>query len=221
MRDVVVYGAGGLGCEVAEAILAAAEDGARVRLLGFLDDGEELQGSEVLGYPVLGTGDWIRQHAGIGLVAGIGHPRVRSQVMRKGIELGGKWVTLVHPDARMSPSATVGEGAVILAGSVISARAVVSAFAHVYYLSTVSHDAVIGECACVMPRVALSGNVSVGQGAFIGVGAVTRQGVSIGDWSIVGAGAVVVKDIPSLCVAIGVPAAPVRHYGTADQMPSF
>jgi sugar O-acyltransferase (sialic acid O-acetyltransferase NeuD family) len=221
MTDVVVYGAGGLGREVAEAVRATADDGGPLRLLGFLDDAAECQGAEVMGLPVLGCAEWISQHADVALVAAIGHPRARYRVIQKSIALGGRWETVIHPAARLSSSAQVGEGAVVLSDAIISAGATVGAFAHVYYLTTVAHDARIGTYACLMPQVAISGTVDVGEGAFIGAGTVTRQGVTIGDWSVVGAGAVVVQAIPPLCVAVGVPASPIRHYASSDEMPAF
>jgi len=45
---------------------------------------------------------------------------------------------------------------------------------------------------------------------FIGLGATLMPGVSVGDNCVIGAGAVVTRDIPSDCVAVGVPARPVR-----------
>jgi maltose O-acetyltransferase len=48
--------------------------------------------------------------------------------------------------------------------------------------------------------------VRIGNGAFIGLGAVILPGVRIGDDSIVGAGAVVTEDVPSGKAVAGVPA---------------
>lgn len=48
--------------------------------------------------------------------------------------------------------------------------------------------------------------VIIKKGAYIGAGAIVLAGVTIGENAIIGAGAVVNKDIPSNCVAVGVPA---------------
>jgi acetyltransferase-like isoleucine patch superfamily enzyme len=53
--------------------------------------------------------------------------------------------------------------------------------------------------------------VTVGEGAFLGVGTVAGPGCRIGAWSIVGAGAVVVKDLPANVTAVGMPAAPIKE----------
>ncbi len=108
-----------------------------------------------------------------------------------------------------------------MAGFVLASKCRGGSLCHVRFLAVVSHDAVLGDFANINSHVGLSGNVKVGTGSFIGVGVYTRQGVSIGDWTIIGAGATVVRDIPSFCVACGVPAKPIRHYEQPSEMPAF
>ena len=47
--------------------------------------------------------------------------------------------------------------------------------------------------------------ISIGDGAWIGAGAIILPGVTIGTNAVVGAGSVVTKDIPDNCLAIGQP----------------
>jgi acetyltransferase-like isoleucine patch superfamily enzyme len=48
--------------------------------------------------------------------------------------------------------------------------------------------------------------IRIGRECWIGCNAVILKGVTVGDRAVVGAGAVVTRDIPSRCVAVGVPA---------------
>lgn len=50
----------------------------------------------------------------------------------------------------------------------------------------------------------------IGNDVWIGVGAVILRGVKVGDGAVIGANAVVTKDIPSYCIAVGVPARVLR-----------
>jgi acetyltransferase-like isoleucine patch superfamily enzyme len=52
--------------------------------------------------------------------------------------------------------------------------------------------------------------VIIKSGARIGVHCVILPGVTIGENSVIGAGAVVTSDIPPNCLAVGIPAKPVR-----------
>lgn len=221
MQKTVVYGAGGMGREVAENIADAARAGAPWELVGFLDDSAERTGSRVLDWPVVGPGEWISDHPDTQVVLGVGHPRVRRLLVQKVTRLGGRCATFIHPSAIVFPSASIGAGAVIFAASIISSGAQIGRFSYVNYQAVVSHDAIVGDYACLMTRVVLAGSVQVGEGSFVGVGACTRQNATIGAWTIIGAGATVINDIPSLCVAMGVPAIPTRFYGSWEDMPPF
>lgn len=54
--------------------------------------------------------------------------------------------------------------------------------------------------------------VVIGDGSWLGHNVVVLPGVTIGRHVVVGAGSVVTADLPDLCVAVGVPARPVRRY---------
>ena len=56
----------------------------------------------------------------------------------------------------------------------------------------------------------IAGAVTVGERAWIGVGAVVRDHLAIGEGAVVAAGAVVVKAVPAHTLVAGVPAAIVR-----------
>lgn len=51
-----------------------------------------------------------------------------------------------------------------------------------------------------------NGDIIIGDGAWIGYGAMVRGGVRIGKYAVVGMGAVVTHDVPDYSIAIGNPA---------------
>lgn len=76
--------------------------------------------------------------------------------------------------------------------------------------------AVIGRNCSIGQNVTIGGGgrtpgvPRIGDNVHIGAGAVVIGGIHIGDNVTIGANAVVNKDIPSDCVAVGVPAKPVK-----------
>jgi acetyltransferase-like isoleucine patch superfamily enzyme len=54
--------------------------------------------------------------------------------------------------------------------------------------------------------------VVIKKGARISINVTILPGVTIGEGAVIGAGAVVAQDIPDKCLAVGVPAKPVKFY---------
>jgi acetyltransferase EpsM len=59
--------------------------------------------------------------------------------------------------------------------------------------------------------VALAGNVVVGEGAHIGIGAAVIQNVKIGKWATIGGGAVIIRDVPDYAVVVGNPGRVIKY----------
>jgi acetyltransferase-like isoleucine patch superfamily enzyme len=59
--------------------------------------------------------------------------------------------------------------------------------------------------------VHIAGNVTLGEGCFIGIGASIIQQCSIGEATIIGAGATVVGDLEAHVTAVGVPARVIKR----------
>jgi acetyltransferase-like isoleucine patch superfamily enzyme len=77
-------------------------------------------------------------------------------------------------------------------------------------VSFITHDGGIWVFRETYPEAELFGPIKVGNNVFLGAGVRVLPGVTIGDNVVIGAGAVVVDDIPSNCVAVGLPAKPIR-----------
>lgn len=59
--------------------------------------------------------------------------------------------------------------------------------------------------------------ITIGDGAWIGAGAIILPGVNIGKYAVIGAGSVVTKDIPDYTVAVGNPCRPLRKINEHDK----
>lgn len=82
---------------------------------------------------------------------------------------------------------------------------------HANLYSYVEHDCVIGDYVTFAPGVKCNGNIHIEDHAYIGTGAVIKQGTPdkplvIGKGAVVGMGAVVTKSVPPGVTVVGNPA---------------
>lgn len=194
---LLVLGAGGHARVVVSALQDAGRPPQKI-----LDDDSGKWGRKILGIPIDGP---IERHgSGADLaIAAFGDNRLRA---KKVAESGSRWTTAVHPSAFVHPSASLGEGTVVCAGAVVQPEVVIGAHSIVNTGASVDHDCELGDFAHVAPGARLAGSVRIGAGTLVGIGAVIVPGVVVGEWVRIGAGAAVTGDLPSQCVAVGVPA---------------
>lgn len=143
------------------------------------------------------------------LIIAIGDPGVRRTLAKRFSNIpAGK---LIAPTAVIGPGALVGEGAVFCDFTMATADARIGRHFQCNIYSYVAHDCVIGDFVTFAPRVSCNGNVQVEDGAYIGTGAVIKQGsrgnpLVIGAGAVVGMGAVVTKNVPEGATVVGNPA---------------
>lgn len=176
-RGVFVYGAGGHGKVVAEALLKAGRP-----VLGFVDDAVARHGQTHLGRPVVGGLDGLRErHPGAAVALAVGDNRVRALCFTRCVELGLEVVRVIHPSAQVSDFAEIGPGVVVLPLAVVNAGASLGRGAIVNTSAVVEHDCVVGEFAHVASRAVIQGGVRVGASATVGAGATVPYGVAVPD----------------------------------------
>jgi acetyltransferase EpsM len=135
----------------------------------------------------------------------------RARFTRQMEDMGFGPATVLHPSARVAPSASLGGGAIVSAGVVIAARAQIGRHALLNRGVLVGHHTTIGDHASVLPGANVAGNCAVGERAFLGMGALVLDNLAIGADAIVGAGSLVTRDVPDGTKVMGSPARAVEE----------
>jgi sugar O-acyltransferase (sialic acid O-acetyltransferase NeuD family) len=203
--DVVIVGAGGQGLIVADTLLAAAAAGDAVRAIGFVDDEPATHGREVLGLPVLGPIAALSTIAHDGILIAIGDNRQRRLLTDRLTSLGEALLVARHPSSTIARGVELKPGTMVSAGVVLTPMVCLGMSVLLNTRSSIDHQSTIGDFVHAGPGVTIGANVIVGDEVLLGLGCSIISGCRIGARTVVGAGAVVVRDLPTDVLALGVP----------------
>ncbi|WP_238884659.1 acetyltransferase [Clostridium sp. YIM B02551] len=214
MNNIVILGAGGFAREVAWLIEDINVQDSMWNLIGYVEESDENVGKNLNGFNVIGDFSNLKDYydGELYYVCAVGDPNLKVKFSNKAKELGMKPAILIHPNVKISKYNKIGDGAIICAGCIITVNATIGEHVILNIDTTVGHDSVIGNYSTVLPSVNISGNVVLGENCNIGTATSIINKVNIGTNVTIGAGAVVVKDIPSNCTAVGIPAKPIKFY---------
>ncbi|MEO7825789.1 MAG: acetyltransferase [Allosphingosinicella sp.] len=208
---LVIFGPGGFGREILEIARLSANRDAEPGPIPEVVFAADVAGEDVLGVRVIGLDELEAEDR---LVIALGSSAARRDVAERLRHFPAGRV--IAPSALIGPEVTMGEGAVVCDHCTFTASATIGRHFQCNIYSYVAHDCRIGDFVTFAPRVSCNGNVHVHDGAYIGTGAVIKQGnpgrpTVIGAGAVVGMGAVVTKDVPPGATVVGNPAGPFER----------
>jgi len=197
MKPLVLLGCGGHARSVADVALSAGFD-----TLLFVDENAN-PGERILGFPVqcrmpAASGGWDYMPCA-------GDNRRRLAQIRELAARELPLATVISPTATIGAEAAVGPASFVGHHAHIGPLASIGAGCIINTGAVVEHECVIGECSHVAIRACVAGRSRLGDGVFLGAGAVVIDSISLASNVIIGAGGVVVAAIDSLGVYVGVP----------------
>ena len=206
-----VYGASGYGREVMPlARQQLAQAGVSPERLVFLDDApgpEQVNGQRLLTYAQFLAEPAANRYA----VLAIANSRVREKLAQRCEQDGVQSWTVAAANVVRMDEVSLGEGAILSPFVTLTSNIRIGKYFHANIYSYVAHDCEIGDFVTFAPGVHCNGNIVVEDHAYIGTGAIIKQGqpgkpLVIGRGAVVGMGAVVTKSVPAGVTVVGNPA---------------
>ena len=203
MRYIAVYGASGFGREIMP--LVRSQHGGKDVEIVFVDDGQSaLSFDAFMALP--GTNKAV--------VIAIANSVVREKLAARCEAVGLAILEVRAANCVVLDDVVIGEGAMLCGFTHLTSAIRIGRHFHANIYSYVAHDCVIGDFVTFAPGVKCNGNIHIDDHAYIGTGAILKQGtpdkpLRIGRGAIVGMGAVVTKDVAPGTTVIGNPARPL------------
>ncbi len=211
--NILIYGAGGAGRELAYTLSFDKNPDTAWRVEGFIDDTESLWGQRVNDVPVLGGYEYLMKCSGNIAITIVDDAAIRRNLIsrvKKNEKL--KFPTIISCMATVSPYVEWGEGCIVaLSHANISPNIKIGDFVFINGGTRIGHDTIIGDYTTLFSGILISGGASIGSNCVIGSGSIIMPGRRIGDGAIIGAGTLVSKDVPPNVVAAGVPAKIIKE----------
>ena len=211
-----IYGIGGCG----RGILPLAREqlrGSDDAQLVFVDDsttGEQVNGHDVLTLEQFMAADAAEKRIAVAIASS----RTREAIVDRCRAAGASFFEVRAANAVQMDDVEIGEGALISPFVTFTSNIRIGVHFHANLYSYVEHDCVIGDYVTFAPGAQCNGNVHIGDHAYIGAGAVIRQGkrgapLRIGTGAVIGMGAVVTRDVADGTTVVGNPARPLSRQG--------
>jgi len=214
-KDLIIIGASDFGREVAALVANINEANYIWNFIGFVDDfleGKTPEGFEILGKINLLYSMNPKPH----VVIAIANPQLKRNIAHELEKNDIPLATLIHPSVIISDHVDIGPGSIVCAGTIFAINTVVGKHCILNLGCRIGHDTIIKDYSSCMPGTNLAGKVVVEEGCYFGLNACVINGKVVGEWTTVGAGAVVIQDLPSYSVAVGVPARVVKRKDIED-----
>ena len=213
--DVIIAGASGAGLKVVQILEDQVDRGyTELRLVGFVDDNQDIWGTEYFGYPVFGSpselskmGDGKR----LGVICPIGDPVNRYKMIERVKAYNVEFPCAIHPSAQVSAKARLGHGNILSQNVVIQAGVTIGDFNTFNISAVMGPMSAIHDFCTVNAHTMIASETVVNSYVYIGMGAKVIQRLEIATGLTIGANAVVNKKTNEWCTVVGVPAKQIKQ----------
>lgn len=209
-----IYGASGCGRSLMPVAREQLQREGLTAEIYFIDDSLQ-QTKEINGHTALNYQDFKSLTAQdkfvlIAIANSVIRQKLAQQLEQDGIHL---WQVKASNVVIMD-QVEIGSGAALSPFVTITSNIKIGQCFQANLYSYVEHDCIIGDYVTFAPGVKCNGNIIIEDHAYIGTGAVIKQGTPdkplvIGKGAVVGMGAVVTKSVPAGVTVIGNPARPL------------
>ena len=213
MKDIAIYGAGGLGREIACLINIINNKEPQWNLIGFFDDGIPKGTKNEYGEILGGIEEVNSYQEKLAIVLAIASPRTVEMIVNKIHSVNIYFPNIIAPDLLYLDLNNLFFGK----GNIIGMKCTLSCNVHLKDFNIlngsvgIGHDTIVGNYNSFMPGVKISGEVNIGDRNIFGANSVVLQQIKIGNDTIVGASSLILRKTKDGMTYVGNPASIIKY----------
>ena len=206
-----IYGASGCGRSLMPVARQQLQRDGLTAELYFIDDRFD-RPTVWNGHPAVNYAAFQQLHASSKhVVIAIANSRIREKIALQLQQDEIKMWSICADNVVLMDEVDLGEGSALSPFVTVTSNIRIGKCFHANLYGYVEHDCLIGDYVTFAPGVKCNGNIHIHDHAYIGAGAVIKQGTPnqplvIGQGAVIGMGAVVTKSVPAGVTVVGNPA---------------
>lgn len=210
MNNLVIIGARGWGREVYDIAMACISSGANLSIKGFLDDKTDALAGYLNYPPILDSVEAYKVQKDDVFICALGDVIYKRKYVKKILDKGGKFISLVHPTAILGNNVKIGIGCIVGAYANLSSDTQIGDFVSFSIKAGMGHDSCIGDYTHIGGLTNISGYVKIGENVTIHPCCNIIPHKKIGDNAVIGTGSVVLNNVKDGITVFGNPAKKVE-----------
>lgn len=216
MKDIVIYGAGGFGREIAcllHEINHTKPENEKWNLIGFLDDGKPVGFKTEYGQ-VLGGFSYLNTFDGnLDVVMAIGNPNTLHYLTNQINNSNISFPNIIAPDIRYldKDNMSLGKGNIFFSKCSLSCNVHIGDFNIFNSAIALGHDVSLGSYNVFMPGTKIAGEVYIGNCNVFGVYSIVLQQIKIDNNTKIAPASVIIRNTKNNTTYIGNPAKALNY----------
>ena len=188
MDKILLIGCGGHS----KSVIDILKTNNSFSIYGLIGQSSEI-GNSVLGYPVIGSDDSLKELRNLisnafVCIGKIGKDSRREKIIRILEDLDFRFPTIISKFAVISSKTIVGEGTFIGHSAVVNVDSKIGKHCIINTGSVVEHDSKIDDNCHISTGALINGGVKIGRNSFIGSNAMIRENISLPQNTVISAG---------------------------------
>ena len=212
MKDIAIFGFGGLGREVACILNAINKIKPTWNLIGYFDYENKIGMENKYGKVIGAINDLNLYPNYLSVVIAIASPSKLKQISNEIINPNISFPNIIAPDVLYfdKESINIGKGNILGFGVRLSCNVTIGDFNIFNGCVSLGHDVEVGNYNVMQPEVRVSGETIIKDENFFGVKSIVLQGLKIGSNTRIGVGSVIMRKTKDGMLYMGNPAKIVK-----------